>query len=101
MSKSIRRLAPHHQAKIADPIAGGNFPASSLRTALKGAVGVTKAALHVNRAAEPLIRQRRAICAACPQATAGSSETSRCAVCTCFIHPKSATTSEKCPQARW
>jgi hypothetical protein len=68
---------------------------------LKGAVGITKAALHVDRAAEPLIRQRRAICAACPQATAGSSKTSRCTVCTCFIHPKSATASEKCPEGRW
>jgi hypothetical protein len=94
-------VQPHYQIKIAHPIGGGNPPASPLRTALKGAVGITKAALHVDRAAEPLIRQRRAICAARPKATAGSSKTSRCTVCTCFIHSKSATASEKCPEGRW
>ncbi len=66
-----------------------------------GAIGLTKAALHVDRAAEPLIRQRRAICAACPKATAGSSRTSRCQACTCFIHPKTAITTEKCPLGNW
>ena len=66
-----------------------------------GAVGLTKAALHVDRADEVLIRKRRALCAACPQASAGSSKTSRCRVCTCFIHPKTATASEKCPIGQW
>ena len=72
-----------------------------LRTALKGAVGITKAALHVDRAPEVLIRKRRSICAICPQANAGSSRTSRCLACTCFIHPKTATATEKCPLSRW
>jgi hypothetical protein len=77
---------------------GGNV---HFRTVVKGAVGITKAALYVNRAPEVLIRQRRAVCAACPQANAGSSKTSRCLACTCFIYPKTATVTEKCPQGRW
>ena len=74
---------------------------SGLNKALTGAVGITKAALHVDRAGEVLIRRRRSLCAACPQASAGSSKTSRCLVCTCFIYPKTATASEKCPIGRW
>jgi hypothetical protein len=66
-----------------------------------GAVGLTKAALRVDRAEEVLIRPRRSLCAACPQANAGASKTSRCLVCTCFIHPKTATASEKCPVGKW
>jgi hypothetical protein len=65
------------------------------------AVGLTKAALHVDRADEVLIRKRRSLCAACPQSSAGSSGTSRCLVCTCFIYPKAATASEKCPTGQW
>ncbi len=66
-----------------------------------GAVGLTKAALRVDRADEVLIRKRRSLCAACPQASAGSSKTSRCRICTCFIYPKTATASEKCPIGQW
>jgi hypothetical protein len=74
---------------------------SSLNKVLTGAVGLAKAAMHVGRADEVLIRKRRSICAACPQASAGSSKTSRCLVCTCFIYPKTATASEKCPIRQW
>jgi hypothetical protein len=66
-----------------------------------GAAGLTKAALRVDRADEVVIRKRRSICAACPQATAGTSKASRCQVCTCFIYPKTATATEKCPAGRW
>jgi hypothetical protein len=68
---------------------------------LAGAIGLTKATLRVDRADEVLIRKRRSLCAACPQATAGSSKTSRCFVCTCFIYPKTATATEKCPIGNW
>jgi hypothetical protein len=73
----------------------------SVRTVMKGAAGLTKAALGVGRASEVVIRQRPAICAACPQASAAVSRTSRCQACTCFIHPKTATATEKCPLGRW
>jgi hypothetical protein len=88
-----------------EPIQGGDTPRQdarlNLNTVVTGAVGLTKAALHVDRAAEPVIRQRRAICAACPKATAGMSKTSRCQACTCFIYPKTSTTGEKCPIGKW
>jgi hypothetical protein len=90
---------------MADPPRSNNpdriVAPAALRTVAKGAAGLAKAALHVGRAPEPLIRQRRSVCAACPQADAGSSRMSRCKVCTCFIHPKSATASEKCPLDKW
>ena len=70
-------------------------------TAWNGVVGLGKAALRVDRAAEPVIRQRRAICAACPQATGGLSAASRCSACTCFIFPKTANAGEKCPMGKW
>jgi hypothetical protein len=87
------------KSNILESVAGQTapIPGMSVRTVLKGAVGLTKAALQVGRASEVVIRQRRAICAACPQATSGSSRMSRCQICTCFIHPKSATASERCP----
>ena len=74
-----------------------NSTVSGLKMGLTGAVGITKAALHVDRADEVVIRKRRSLCAACPNAQAGSSETSRCVICSCFIWPKTATASEKCP----
>jgi hypothetical protein len=86
--KSGRLVAPAHSQ-----------PAIS--RVLTGAAGLTKAALRVDRADEVLIRKRRSVCAACPQATAGLSKTSRCQVCTCFIYPKTATATEECPAGRW
>ena len=74
---------------------------SGLRKVVTGAVGITKAALHVDRTDEVLIRKRRSLCTACPNANAGSSKTSRCVACSCFIWPKTATASEKCPISRW
>jgi hypothetical protein len=74
---------------------------SGISQVFAGAVGLTKAALRVDRADEVLIRRRRSLCGACPQANAGASKTSRCLVCTCFIHPKTATASEKCPLGKW
>jgi hypothetical protein len=88
-----------------EPAQVGEAPQQDARlnfsTVVTGAVGITKAALHVDRAAEPVIRQRRAICAACPKATAGMSKTSRCQACTCFIYPKTSTAGEKCPIEKW
>ena len=60
-----------------------------------------KAALRVDRAAEPVIRKRRGICAACPQATGGLSAASRCKACTCFVFPKTANAGEKFPLGKW
>jgi hypothetical protein len=97
-------LSAQENDGISGSATGVNRPAApnlTLRTALNGAVGITKAALHVDRAPEVLIRKRRSVCAACPQANAGSSKTSRCLSCTCFIHPKTATATEKCPLGRW
>jgi hypothetical protein len=80
---------------------GDVVPAPGLNKAFTGTVGIAKAALHVDRADEVVIRKRRSLCAACPNANAGSSKTSRCLVCSCFIWPKTATASEKCPIGKW
>ncbi len=47
--------------KIVETVAGQAAPTAgmSVYTALKGAVGLTKAALQVGRASEVVIRQRR------------------------------------------
>ncbi len=79
---------------------------SSIGTILTGLVGLTQATLHIHRADAPVIQQRLAICTTCPHATRipGKSElaaTSRCLVCTCFIHPKTTLTPEKCPLGKW
>ena len=50
---------------------------SGLNKVLTGAVGITKAALHVDRADEVVIGNRPSLCAACPNANAGSSKTSQ------------------------
>ena len=80
---------------------GGGDLRSGLNKVLIGSIGITKAALHVDRADEVVIRKRRSLCAACPNANAGSSKTSRCLICSCFSWPKTATASEKCPIGKW
>jgi hypothetical protein len=76
-------------------------PMFSFTNVWTGVVGLTKAAVRVQRAEEPVIRKRRSICEACPTATAGSSKRSRCLACTCFIYPKTTTATEKCPLGKW
>ena len=89
--EDVERRNPNGQ-----PLATGG-----VQRLITGAVGLTKAALHVDRAPEVVARRRRGICAGCPQATAGLSKTSRCKVCTCFIYPKTATATEACPLRLW
>ena len=76
-------------------------PSTGLQRIATGVAGLTRAALHVDRTPEVELRRRRGTCAACPRATAGSARTSRCSVCACFIHPKTALASEHCPQGLW
>ena len=76
-------------------------PSTGLQRIATGVAGLAKAAMHVDRTPEVELRRRRGVCAACPQATAGSARTSRCQLCTCFIHPKTAVATERCPRGLW
>jgi hypothetical protein len=79
----------------------GRFGPSSV---VAGAVGLTKAALHIGRATDEVISSRRAICAACPNAEdfAGGIVT-RCKLCRCILEAKVLNAGQKCPDhpPRW
>jgi hypothetical protein len=78
---------------------------------LKGAAGLAKAALGIDRASDEIVAQRRNQCRECPHATKnpkrvhlptkGLTKLSRCQLCDCFIHAKTLLASETCPDGRW
>jgi hypothetical protein len=77
----------------------------------KGIVGQVKSKLHINRASEETIKQRRDICRECPEATKskdpkyeankGLTSFSRCMKCLCPIVDKTNISTEQCPLGKW
>jgi hypothetical protein len=77
----------------------------------KGAVGLTKSTLSIDRAPKAQIEMRLDICRVCDQATRsrkpkfaksnGLTNLSRCRVCKCFIVAKTKIASEVCPLSKW
>lgn len=65
-----------------------------------GAMGVAKAALHIDRPSAPTVRHRRALCSRCP-ANKRSRLGRLCIECDCFIRAKTAVASEHCPRGQW
>ncbi len=84
---------------------------TAVRTALRGLLGLSKAALNHEPVDEATLSQRRRICAACPAATRTRSlgrhplnvltPTSACSVCRCNLRAKTRLASEACPRGHW
>jgi hypothetical protein len=64
----------------------------------RGAVGLLKFALGIDRATEPERVRRLSRCAQCPHL---NRESLRCKVCGCYTPAKAAIASERCPERVW
>jgi hypothetical protein len=77
----------------------------------KGAVGITKSTLFIDRAPKAQIVKRLDICRACDEVTRsrkpkfaeskGLTNLSRCRICKCFVVAKTKIASEVCPLSKW
>jgi len=77
----------------------------------RGAIGVAKAVIGVDRANDATVQTRRDVCRECPHAkrnharmnrpTKGLTNLSQCARCECFIVAKTLLAGEKCPEGKW
>lgn len=87
---------------------------STLRTGVRGMMGLSRSALDLEPVTDEVLRDRRRICAACPAATrtkrlgvpaAGSlrvlTPLSTCTACKCNLHAKTRLASEACPRRLW
>lgn len=61
-----------------------------------GAVGVTKAALGIDRVREGDLQRRLDACATCPWRRGA-----KCSKCTCYVKVKARISSETCPIGNW
>lgn len=78
---------------------------------VKGAIGLTKSALQIDRAEPEVIQSRRDICRECEHATRnpkfitkeskGLTNFSQCRKCSCFIAPKTTLREQSCPLGKW
>lgn len=78
---------------------------------IKGAIGLTKAALHIERAEVDIINKRRDACRNCEFSTKtpkfinnsskGLTNKSLCEKCGCFIMAKTTLKNEVCPEGKW
>lgn len=77
---------------------------SDCKQVVHGAVGLTKAALHIDRADESVIEQRRSICRQCEYAQPCRSNPQKkctCSECGCRLAAKTVIASERCPVGAW
>lgn len=89
----------------------GSLVQRMVKTAAKGAVGLTKVALRVGIAKDDIIKLRRDRCRVCEFATKnadpkyaannGLTNLSRCTKCHCNIKAKTQLVSEHCPVGQW
>jgi hypothetical protein len=63
---------------------------------LRGAVGLAKARLGIDKAPPRVVALRREVCMLCPQRLGWL-----CAECKCIIHEKTKVASERCPLGVW
>jgi hypothetical protein len=70
-----------------------------------GAVGLTKAALHVGMGEPEVVSRRRTICRGCEHSekrkVMGRVLVRMCGKCGCLIGPKTVIRSERCPVGLW
>jgi hypothetical protein len=62
----------------------------------RGVAGITRAAVGVGTGSHAMVEARRAVCRSCEHNTG-----TRCTVCKCFLRPKTALRSERCPLGKW
>ena len=70
----------------------------------KGAAGLAKATLGIDRADDATIETRRNLCRACPEAVPCIKNTAKfcmCNKCGCLLKAKTVIASEKCPLGKW
>jgi len=70
----------------------------------KGAAGLAKYALGIGLAAGPLAEVRRRLCRNCERAVPCRTQPGkmcRCAVCGCWLMPKTGLAAETCPLEKW
>ena len=77
----------------------------------KGAVGITKSTLHIDRAPKAQIESRLDTCRECDEVTRsrkpkfakakGLTNLSRCRICKCFVVAKTKIAGEVCPLSKW
>jgi hypothetical protein len=65
-------------------------------TLLRGAIGLAKARLGIDRASPKLIGLRRELCFHCPQRRGWF-----CARCQCLVAEKAKVLTEQCPLGLW
>ena len=76
---------------------------------IRGATGLAKSAIGLDRAPKEVIRFRRDVCRKCDHSEKrrvrggplGITSLSQCQVCSCFIVAKTKLASEKCPLGKW
>lgn len=68
----------------------------SIRSVIRGAVGVAKAFAEVATADRPTAESRYKVCLRCADNDLG-----QCRVCGCFVAVKVRNRSERCPSGRW
>jgi hypothetical protein len=68
-----------------------------------GALGISKAMVHADRAAPATIQHRRATCVVCPHSDAGKGGRGlgRCDLCGCWLRFKIVLQGERCPESKW
>lgn len=84
---------------------------NAANTIVRGAVGLTRAALSIDRAADDTVAARRDICRNCEHSTKnpslinsecnGLTNFSLCRKCSCLIAAKTLIAGEKCPLNLW
>lgn len=84
---------------------------TAVRTAVRGLLGLTKAALNHEPVDDGVLRERRRACAACPAATRTRrlgvqplnvlTTTSACGACRCNLNAKTRLAGESCPRGHW
>lgn len=75
------------------------------KTIVKGAIGLTKVALGIDRAPDDVIEARLAECVKCPHRIFGAPDKlvslSRCRLCKCLVKQAAKVASKECPDGRW
>lgn len=84
---------------------------SALRTTVRGALGLSKAAMNLEPVSDQALRSRRKACGGCPAATRTKplgrlplsvlTPTSTCSVCRCNLYAKTRVAGEACPRGLW
>ena len=75
------------------------------KTIVKGAIGLTKVALGIDRATDEVIAARLAECLKCPHRMFGTPQKltslSRCRLCNCLVKQAAKVSSKKCDAGIW